>query len=601
MVGRDGPEVSRSVSASVTLEIPQKAVDQEGWLTPGQWSALLAALNQALSAEMEQDVVAGRPPDLAALADSLHMPFSLAGIDLPAEKQEVLQQRLRDLLSQAKAAPATEIQRVEVRRHPLQPRGRLSCSVGLILLLIVIAVAARCAPLALEPGGVSIDFTGLGVTEVTGDNLITNPDMATLNADGSLAAWQRDSYVWLPVSDPATQAAMHERLKRLMNWQAKDGAAYLSIPSPAYRADEPAGHEFCAIYHQHVVLPPLDKPAKYVLSCRARGFSDRAIPNSRPYFRATFYDAPDPASAGQTRVYAQNIFAPTTEWRQQELVFTAPAATRSVDLRLALTGGGEIYFDDISLRRAALQETGPGVRLMPAAFLDNTYCLASGDASTMIFGFRNESDANLDQPRLVLQLPVTVEVVDVAPTVPLLEPKPISVGDAAFTEYTFDLTGRKASIRGSDFAYPYNQWDGLSLLVRTRDPAGSRHRARYWLQDGDYRSEPISFELRVLPALPVVQDPKRFRSGTHPFIIHGFTKPEAIAAFTRLYKQSGLNSIHLPACPLGAALGEAGIERYAQPFANGYSIGPSPKPDSAVFRDADGKPVPEAICPVEVY
>ncbi len=484
-------------------------------------------------------------------------------------------------------------------------------SVCAMLLTLTAAMAfppAMAAPPLLDPGGLAIVFRGAGETPVTGDEMLPNGGMEEVEAAGAPAGWLTDAYVWLPVSDPPRQAQMLTRIKPLMHWASSTRAPHggqrvmhLTMPMAAYSPGDPAGGEFCAIYHRAVPLPALVAPTKYLLSYHYRGWSDRTVPNSRPYARITFYDA----GGRTTRVYAQNIFAGSPGWRRGELGFVAPKETCTLDVRLALTGVGEVFFDDVSLRQVKLQDAGPTVRLMPASYLDNRYCLSSGDAGTMCFGFRNESSARLDKPQLLLRLPTGIEILDTAPAVPVVEQKEVEVDGRRLNEYRLDLAPLKHRIRDGSFSYPYNQWDGLQLIVRTvLSPADTTLAGSYWLEDGTYRSGPLSFDMLITPPLPTVAGPKTFRSGTHLFLVTGITKPEAVRGFAKLYQQVGLNSVHTPACPLGAELGRLGIERYAQPFANGYTMGASgagQKPADAVFREVDGKPVWEAICPTEVY
>jgi hypothetical protein len=478
----------------------------------------------------------------------------------------------------------------------------------LALGLTLLAGVCPAAPL-LDPGGFSVDFRGAGATRVSGAEMLVNGGMETLSATGLPASWQTDSYVWLPVDNPPAQARMLARLKPLLQWQSSTAgplrgrrSVRLAAPQSAFLPADPAGHEFCAMFHQAVPLTPLSAAATYVLSYHYRGWSAAKVPNSRPYVRVTFYDHEDPARGQQTRLYAQSIFASQQTWRRGELVFTAPAATRCLDVRLALTGPGEVWFDELSLRRALVQEAGPAVRLMPAAYLDNRYCLSSGDAGTMCFGFRDESGSEIRQPQLWLRLPPGIGILDTAPAVPLLARREVQADGLAQAEYGFDLTALKSRIHDGTFAYPFNQWDGLQVLVRTRRPAApTRLPASYWLQDGAYRSEPLRFDLQIVPPLPTVRGPKTLRSGAHLFLVTGLTKPEAVAAFGKLYSQVGLNCVHVPACPVGQELGRLGIERYGQPFANGYTIGDLQKPAEATFHLADGTLLPEAICPTEVY
>ena len=463
------------------------------------------------------------------------------------------------------------------------------------------------ALLHLDRGGFSVEFRGAGRTPVAGEEMLANGDMEESVANKP-AHWQPDSYVWLPLADPAQQGRMERRVVPLMRWERDAGGPHggrqalrLAMPPSAYDARDPAGHEFCAMWHQRSSLPALAADTRYVLSYHHRGSCAPDVPNSRAYVRATFLDD----AGNSTRVYAQTIFQPSAAWRRDELQFSAPRTTRHLDIRIALTGVGEVWFDDVSLRRTLRQENGPSVRLMPGAFLDNRYCLATGDPGSMLFGFRNESGRPIGHPYLVLQLPQGVEVLAQSPQASVVERKNVQVQGADLLEHRFDLAAWKGRIRDGTFAYPYNQWEGLQLLVRTHLPAGpARRKAWYWLEDGDTHCDPLSFDIEVLPPLRAGTVPRRFRSGVHFFLLNGLPEGPALQAFADLYRRVGFNAAHVPPSPLGAELAKRGIERYTQPFANGYTFGdatPGKKPADAVFRLADGQPLWEAICPVEVY
>ena len=490
--------------------------------------------------------------------------------------------------------------------------------VATVGLLAGAAVGAESG-LALDPGGVSMDFTGCGVTAVTGPSLLRNGGMEQLDAAGKLADWQPDSYVWLAVPDAALQARIEQRVTPLLQWgasrrpagppagtgnapedrrtyAANQRVARLAIPRPAFDPADPPGHEFCAMFHQRVVLPPLAQPTRFVLTYRHRGWCGPDMPNCRAYTRITFYDNEDPAQAKQTRVYDQVLFQPGAQWRPGQLQTSAPPGTRVLDVRLALTGVGEVAFDDVALQQAQEQDAGLSARLMPGALLDNRYVVSSGDLLTMVFGFRNGDGRALERPTLVVRLPAQVEVLETAPA---LKPEPQPVADG-LVERRFDLTPIKGSIRGSDFAYPWHQWGGLCLFVRTTAPAGTKlPDATYWMEDGATRSETRRFAVEVAPSLPAVAAPKLFRTGLHPFLIWSASRPETIEGFGRTCQQVGFNCVHCPPSALGDELGRRGFERFTQPFANGYSMGGA-KPDSVAFRDVEGKAVPGAICPTEV-
>jgi hypothetical protein len=474
------------------------------------------------------------------------------------------------------------------------------------VIVLLALLPSTASAVELDPGGFSVSFGAAGEVAVAGDEMLRNPGMESLDAAGRPQQWLVDHYVWLPTQDNEAQRRMLKRLAPLFEWGSSPQrphsgkqAMRLRAPLSAYLPSDPP-HEFCAMFHQAVPLRAIEAPTRYLLTWHYRGDSPQDIPNSRAYVRVSFYDDADLGKAQSTRGYAQEVLAASPDWRRGQLEFTAPGNTRCLDVRLALTGPGEACYDDVSLKRVAIQEHGVSARIMPAAYVDNLFCLSSGDVGTMCFGFRNETGQELVEPRLVLRLPEGIEVLETAPTVKLSQ-RPI----AGQTEFCFDISPIKSRIHDGTFGYPYNQWEGLQVLVRTRRAPGStRLEGRYWMEDGSYRGALLEFGLQVLPPLPKVTGPKRFHSGAHLYLVNQICRPEAVKAFAKLFEQVGFNCVHSPGAALGIKFGRDGLVRFAQPLGNGYAMGdatPNAKPADAVFRKVDGTPLWEAICPTEVY
>jgi len=480
-------------------------------------------------------------------------------------------------------------------------------------------VSLLCAGLALtaqslDPGGVTVDLTQAGIVPVVGDSLLRNGDMEALEEGGAVVGWTRDAYVWLPGEDPAAQNALLRRVRPSMRWAndtavAVDGqrALFLALPAAAHLPEDPAPHEYCPFWRQSVLFDAAVAGRTYVLTYSYRGKSVPGFRNSQGYVRVSFFDAPTRGQGTPTRVYAQTLLVPTDRWRDGQLAFSVPQDTRRLDVRLALRNCGEVRFDRVALHRArGTDDAKISVRFMPWDLIGgDRYCLASGSAGTFVFGFRNENNVPIDHPQLVVRLPGFIELVDLDRAARVVDEEDVEDGHDALREYRIDISAWRNRIRGASFQYPYNMWQGLTLLVRTSHPPGAqRHRAVYWVEDGDYRSAQREFRLEVVEPFATAPQPLRFRSGVHLFLVPQFTTPAGVKAFAELYRRTGLNAVHVPPSALGTELGRVGIERYTQPFANGYTLGdatPGKKPDDAVFRLVDGQPLWAAICPVEVY
>lgn len=496
-------------------------------------------------------------------------------------------------------------------------RGKLALGVMVISVLcgrfgVHAAGTAGVAP-ALDRGGFTVDLSNAGVIRVTGDSLLHNGSMEEVDAKGQPAGWTRESYVWLWTPDPEREPKLHARIKPRLRWGTSGESPLagrktlsLAIPRAAHDAQDPP-HEYAAYWNQPVVPAESGVPRKYVLTYHYRGkcvSGTAGVSHSDAYMRVSFYDDERPGKGKSTRVYAQRILTPNADWRRGQMEFVAPKGTRRMDVWLAMRGCGRVWFDDVALAATPIQDRGPTTRLMPGAFLDNRYHLSTGDVGVMVFGFYNEAAAKIEQPHLLLQLPQGVEILELAAPARMLESKPAAGDGEALTEYRIDVSAWKGRIRDGTFRYPYHMWQGLLLVLRTSLPAGDRrYRGCYWLEDGAYRMTPLDFEIQVVPPVSTVGGPQAFKSGAVMFLVHALRNETAVEGFAELYERVGFNTVQTKGM-LNAELGRRGIERYPQPFANGYRFGdprPGKKPGDVVFRLVDGRPLWEAVCPVEVY
>ena len=502
-------------------------------------------------------------------------------------------------------------------------RDRLAPALAVILaahggLVVLSAESVRAAGKAggapaLDRGGFTVDLSNAGVIRVTGDSVLQNGGMEEVNAEGRPTGWAPRSYVWLWTPDPEREPKLHARIKPHLRWEtgsdnplAGSRTLSLTIPRSAHEEQDPP-HEYAAYWNQSVVPTESAAPRKYVFTYHYRGKCVSGIAgvvHSDAYVRVSFYDDERPGKGKSTRVYAQRLLTPGAEWRRGQMQFVAPKGTRRMDVWLAMRGCGQVWFDEVALGATSIQDRGPTTRLMPGAFLDNLYQLSTGDVGAMVFGFYNEAGAKIGKPQLLLQLPQGVQILELAAPARMLESRPVAVDGGALTEYRIDVSAWKGRIRDGTYRYPYNMWQGLLLVLRTSLPAGEKRcRASYWLEDGDYCMTPLDFEIQVVPPVPTVGGPQTFKSGAVMFLVHALRNETAVKAFAELYKRVGFNAVQTRGA-LNAELGRLGIERYPQPFANGYRFGdarPGSKPNDAVFRLVDGRPLWEAVCPVEIY
>jgi len=202
---------------------------------------------------------------------------------------------------------------------------------------------------ALDPGGFTVDLSNEGMVWTAGDEVLRNGGMEELDGKGSPAAWTAESYVWLYTPDPDLQSRLHERIKPLLRWWPSGETPHggrrslsLAIPRGAHGTTDPP-HEYCAYWNQSVSLADSAVPSKYLLTYHHRGRFVADVPNTsgnNGFVRVSFYDSEAPGQGRTVRVYAQELFTPSTEWRKGQMQFVVPAGTRRLDVWLAMRGCG---------------------------------------------------------------------------------------------------------------------------------------------------------------------------------------------------------------------------------------------------------------------
>ncbi len=242
---------------------------------------------------------------------------------------------------------------------------------------------------------------------------------------------------------------------------------------------------------------------------------------------------------------------------------------------------------------------GVSMFLYPAAYSDNLFCLSSHDVGLLMFWFVNQAGSPIAEPRVILELPESIHLLDVSEGARIIDRKSVSAQGGATTQYEIDISGLKNSI-GKEI----NAWRGLWCMLQTDLPAsGKIYPGRYWYADGAAQTEPLSFDLKVLPSVQG-PTPSLFKSGAVFGLDSTFENDEAVRLFAAFYQRVGFNSVHISKPgKFSAVLGQEGIKRYFQPYllVNGYQLGLGEKPDSVRFQYADGTYDARGICPIEVY
>ncbi len=487
------------------------------------------------------------------------------------------------------------------------PQNAATAILGILTTLFACSAQQQPAPLILDPGGYSANLPDeVSAQPRLGENLIQNGGFEDLDpATNEPFSWRSAFHIFAAAHDKNRRDTLQEAILGLSRREATDenphsGTHSMHLLNPYEMEERRAGIDlnFGSYLATEVILPELTADTKYVLSLAARGQTKPGIPG-RARAMVAFYDHIERRGAKTTRSSEMAYPQLSDSWTESTMDFVVPQTTKRLTLFLYLDNCGEVWFDDIALYRTTI-ENGLTVRLIPMHFMDQTFCLSSGDVATMVFAFRNELEVPVDQPRLMLELPRAIEILTTRDSTEVL------------SETTLDRNGAENALYALDMAVlarqaPKETWSahqGLAVVVTTNLPPGeARLPARYWLTDGDYETEPLEFDLQVLPPISG-ERPQRFRTAamfsSADCLYSDLPAVEALADF---YDRVGLNSAHLRPTMLGDALRQRGIVRYTENYwlVNGYRLGAGQKPDEYAYMLADGTPHLRGICPTEVY
>jgi len=470
-----------------------------------------------------------------------------------------------------------------------------------ICLLGVTTRAGEKGPaLSLDPGGFTVDMTKMQGAAVAGPNLLKNGSFEEVDGDGAPVGWKSGLWVYLQPANAGGISNLEKRVGPMVDLGVDENVAFdgrrsakATLPDPRVLPSDPPGIiDYYPYWQQDVPVPVSSNATSYVLSFRYRGTRDLGALRSGAWVHVTALPA---GKANQVIVKQRE------EWQVGELCFSVPAGAKQIRIRLLLRYCGEVWFDAVSLHRAGDDDADAALsaRVMPWYFLKDRFCLSEADPATLVFGFRANDRRRIVNPRLVVQLPEGVEILDMTDRAQMVTNRVVADGNAQ--EYHIDVKRWKGTAPPPSGRWPFATWMGLSLLLKTSRPASETlYTARYWIEDEGYRTASRDFEIQIVPPINGAPAPRRYQSGAFLYMVAGHTKPEGVDAFASLYQKCGSNMVFVGESPLNAELGRRGIIRYAQPFVNGYSVG-GRKPGNAVFRDVNGKPVRNGVCPTEVY
>ncbi|OGV48799.1 MAG: hypothetical protein A2017_21480 [Lentisphaerae bacterium GWF2_44_16] len=464
-----------------------------------------------------------------------------------------------------------------------------------------------------DPGGVSIDLSKSTQEKAvpSGENIMINGAFEEIDEkSGNPKGWYSDFHIH--TTDKEQEKRLEESIKpitgrKILKDNPPEGKNYILISTPpeAHKIRGDKNPLMSNYYSTTVKLPQLQESTKYLLSFKYKGKLSSDVPGLNSITMAvTCYDGAEKANQRkETRKMLLQHFPVTETWKEGEINFLVPKETGYITLYARLYGCGEAAFDDIQLHKVNI-ENGVTVRMIPFSFLDNLFCLSSSNPGILTLSCRNEKGEKINKPFIYLELPEKVELVQPRTPLELKEKKEITENGKKYIQYKIDVNKLKNTFQKDN----YGTYQGLAFLLHTELPPGIVSSGKYWYEDGDYKTPPRSFDLKVLPSVKG-KTPKIFESGVMFNRDADFDTEKGAEMLTSFYKGAGFNVVHIGGSPANVLKGfsDKGIKRYVQPYwlCNGYRLGQAPKTDSAKFKMPDGSYYKEgafdAICPVEVY
>jgi hypothetical protein len=499
---------------------------------------------------------------------------------------------------------------------PAQRLKRAACLAGWLILAFAApcrtaepAASAREQAPELDAGGFSVNIPDTAEREspVQGPNLLSNGGFEEVDAGTKLPRnWSRDFYVYADPQDLDRKTALLKELAPQTRWGVSQDrphsgkiCAFLGNPRAMRGKRDAEAFPFAALFSTSIKLAAARQDVKYALSLFHRGRTEADIAGrwgNKARVIVCFLDQ----DGKQTREFVQFAFAPKEEWNKVFSDFVVPRSTRSLAITLFLDGYGEVSFDDVDLRRVAMDK-GLTARLMPAYFIDNLFCLSSGDPGMMVFSIYDELGTERRNPQIVVELPKSVHLMGTHAQTRLLRSEPLKREGADAIQYRFDLSYTHFISKSC-----FEHWHRFCMAVKTDlAPGPARYPVRYWIEDGDYRGKAVESALQVVPAIKPAAAPSRFETAAMfinvPF--HDSGEEAAIGEFAAFYRRMGFNAAYVDSClPFSRELANRNIRRYGQPpggLGNGYQLS-GEIPASARFQMVDGSYY-DGICPVEVY
>lgn len=440
---------------------------------------------------------------------------------------------------------------------------------------------------AIDHGGVSVDFRkNIGnAVSGTGENWISG---GSFEKEADFQTWQPSHWVHLAAGDGDFNA-FHQQVRPLMRREWKNGAVRF-FTDPEIKDIKNAKGGLLMVSNRLSRTVSVPGAGKYLFSFRLSGkfFPWKGFNGFRVALRGMDRAGGHPLG----REYAQ-IYPLSEQGTEQKLEFLVPEGTTAVSIQFAMYGIGEATLDDISLSKGKVS-TGLTAKLVPFAMLDNTFCVPEKMAIPVLFGLRNESGKKSGSPHFFLRLPEGFRILASRPDNPMSR--------LENNTWKVDISRLQATVPAAHFSVSGAVVD---LQIENALTASEKsYPAQYWTEDGTWKSPVETFELKIL-RLEKSPRPKRFQSGFF-FMNDVVYNEQGARSFVEFLNTTGFNCADYVPRDIGLEMRKNGYGIYGESVANGYRIGPNPKPPEALFLLADGTPYrtpgnTENICPTEVY
>ena len=254
-----------------------------------------------------------------------------------------------------------------------------------------------------DVGGVSVDLNLLNRSNSTVSEMPDHLDYHKLSGKEVNKRWLHHAKVWKKnCRSQAQQTALTAAQKGSLSKDA-DGVWVLSLHTSGDIAAEqnPQGEPWVTNSFKHpTVIGRSNIPQKYRWSFSGQSnlFKTGTLNTLRAI--AVFYEEiPGSKKVKKLGEGKSFVIKPSAEWSDFAFELTVPENCTRMDLVFSLYGAGEMRVKDVRLQKLETRKEAT-LLAIPWSFLDNTYCVNSGEAALIKFLPQNEAKVKVKSPRM---------------------------------------------------------------------------------------------------------------------------------------------------------------------------------------------------------